>query len=161
MFGSASFVAHSKVERADIVNGDLEVYVHRMGLLAQAKSSSEDDLDAYRKMLNQSEGGRAVLESFLMIWPTIKEAAEAMIETGDLSGKQFSAALQLVEQGLSPTLRYWEDRGMRRKVEYRDWEPKVARHFAYQTERNLVFVCRFFEPSHERGFEGGNAPQPP
>jgi hypothetical protein len=77
-----------------------------MGLLAQAKSSSEDDLDAYRKMLNQSEGGRAVLESFLMIWPTIKEAAEAMIETGDLSGKQFSAALQLVEQGLSPTLRY-------------------------------------------------------
>ena len=106
MFGSASFVAHSKVERADIVNGDLEVYLHRMGLLAQAKSSSEDDLDAYRKMLNQSEGGRAVLESFLMIWPTIKEAAEAMIETGDLSGKQFSAALQFVEQGLSPTLRY-------------------------------------------------------
>ena len=59
MFGSASFVAHSKVERADIVNGDLEVYLHRMGLLAQAKSSSEDDLDACRKMLNRSEGGRA------------------------------------------------------------------------------------------------------
>ena len=106
MFGSASFVAHSKGKCADILNEEGEVYAHRMGLLAQAKSSSEDDFAAYRKMLNQSEGGRAVLESFLMIWPTIKEAAEIMIGTGDLSGKQFSAALQLVEQGLSPTLRY-------------------------------------------------------
>jgi hypothetical protein len=106
MFGSASFVAHSKGKRGDIPNEERDAFAHRMGLLAQAKSSSEDDLNAYRKMLNQSAGGRAILESFLMIWPTIKEAAEAMIETGDLSGKQFSEALQLVEQGLSPTLRY-------------------------------------------------------
>ena len=102
----ASFVAYSKGKRADTLSQEGQVYVHRMGLLAQARSSSEEDFAAYRKMLNQSEGGRAVLESFLMIWPTIKEAAEVMIETGDLSGKQFSAALQLVEQGLSPTLRY-------------------------------------------------------
>jgi hypothetical protein len=105
MFGLASFVAHSKGKRAANLNEEGEVYVHRMGLLAQARSSGEEDLSAYRKMLNQSEGGRAVLESFLMIWPSIKEAAEVMIETGDLSGKQFGAALQLVEQGLSPTLR--------------------------------------------------------
>jgi hypothetical protein len=106
VFGLASFVAYSKGKRADTLSQEGQVYVHRMGLLAQARSSSEEDFAAYRKMLNQSEGGRAVLESFLMIWPTIKEAAEVMIETGDLSGKQFSAALKLLEQGLSPTLRY-------------------------------------------------------
>jgi hypothetical protein len=67
-----------------------ELFIHRMGLLAQAKYSSSEDFAACRRSLPQSEEGRAVMEGFVCLWPLIEKVAKGLIEAKDFSGEKFN-----------------------------------------------------------------------